>query len=95
MNTEHWTTRTWLYLVFLLVSIILFGTGFIGGQSLLGTKVQENKETITSNTTEIEHVKETHIEKLERIETVQKIQGEKLDDISTAITAIQTTLSNR
>ncbi len=90
MAPAHWTTSTWVKIVCILVSIILFGAGMMGGQSLLGAKVQTNKEGVTANATEIKHIQETVDDKLERIETVQKTQDEKLDDISTAVITIRT-----
>ena len=90
MAPAHWTTSTWVKIVCILVSIILFGAGMLGGQSLLGAKVQTNKEGVTANATEIKHIQETVDDKLERIETIQKTQDEKLDNISEAVITIRT-----
>lgn len=90
MAPAHWTTSTWVKIVFGLVSIILLTVGALGGQSLLGAKVQTNKEGITANATEIKHIQETVDDKLERIETIQKTQDEKLDDISEIVITIRT-----
>ena len=90
MAPAHWTTSTWVKIVCILVSIILFGAGMMGGQSLLGAKVQTNKEGVTANATEIKHIQETVDDKLERIETIQKTQDEKLDGISEAVITIRT-----
>ena len=90
MAPAHWTTSTWVKIVCILVSIILFGAGMMGGQSLLGARVQTNKEGVTANATEIKHIQETVDDKLERIETIQKTQDEKLDGISEAVITIRT-----
>ncbi len=89
MAPAHWTTSTWVKIVCILVSVILFGAGMMGGQSLLGAKVQTNKEGVTANATEIKHIQETVDDKLGRIETTQKTHDDKLDSISEAVITMQ------
>ncbi len=90
MAPAHWTESTWMKLVSILVAIILITIGALGGQSLLGAKVQRNTAGVTANATEIEHIQEVVNDKLERIETNQKVADDKIDDISEAVITIRT-----
>lgn len=78
--------NTWMWIVGILFTIIIFLSGMFTNQFINASEIRINKENITANTVEIKHIKET----LLRFEIMQKEQSNKMDIINDNVTTIKT-----
>lgn len=102
MAPEHWSKSTLAQIISILIMIIIFGAGWLGGQNTTSARVELNKDTLTKTTENIKYVSDMHIKDMKAIDdafedlcAIQKEQSLKINQIHETVIRLEEKVNNK